>query len=214
MGTDIWNGNTAIQVQPDSGETPHSLSASVAKASAVLESVEVISYSGRGIVALDGGHVQIKDSYIHDCAATGVFVGGNGSRADLKRVDVTENGTGNYFLGGITRGNSGIHIDKGVVNITDCNPSKNLGSGILIVMPDVTELTLEKTDILANINGPIHTYAGGTERVVVGPECQLALAGPFSPRSTILLAERADDESENDLIDFSDDESEGDLIDF
>jgi hypothetical protein len=201
MGVDIWSGNAAIQVQPNNAETTDPSSAAVAKASAVLESVEVMSHSGRGIVALDGGHVQIKDSYIHDCAATGVFIGGNGSRADLRRVDVTENGTGNYFFGGITRGHSGIYIDKGAMSITDCNVSRNLGSGILIVSPDLTELSLETTDILENINSPIHTYVGGTERVVVGPACQLAFAGLFSARSTILVAERADDESEADLID-------------
>jgi hypothetical protein len=202
MGVDIWNGNAAIQVQPDSGETSHPLSAAAAKASAILDSVEVMSHSGRGIMALDGGHVQIKDSYIHDCAATGVFVGGNGSRADLKRVDVTENGTGNQFLGGIARGHSGLYIDKGAVSITDSNVSRNLGSGIFIVSPDLTELTLEKTDILENINSPIRTYVGDTDRVVVDPECQLAFTGSFRPRSTILVAERADGESEADLIDF------------
>jgi hypothetical protein len=202
MGVDIWSGNAAIQVQPNNGNTVDPLSTAVAKASAVLESVEVMSQSGRGIVALDGGHVQIKDSYIHDCAATGVFVGGNGSRADLQRVDVTDNGTGNHFLGGIARGQSGIYIDKGIVSITDSNVSRNLGSGIFIVSPDLTELTLETTDILENIISPIRTYAGDTDRVVVDPECQLAFAGSFSPHSTILVAERADDECESGLFGF------------
>jgi hypothetical protein len=198
MGVDIWSGNAAIQIQPDNGETIRPPSAAAAKASAVLESVEVVSHSGRGIVALDGGHVQIKDSYIHDCAATGVLVGGNGSRADLNGVDLMYNGTGNQLFGGISRGHSGIYIDKGVVNITDSNVSQNLGSGILIVLPDLTELTLEKTDILANINSPIHTCVGDTDHVVVDSDCQLAFAGAFSPRSTLLVAERADDESEDD----------------
>jgi hypothetical protein len=198
MGVDIWSGNAAIHVQPDNGETTHPSSAAAAKASAVLESVEVVSHSGRGIVALDGGHVQIKDSYIHDCAATGVFVGGDGSRADLNGVDVMDNGTGNQLFGGITRGHSGIYIDKGVVNITNSNVSQNLGSGILIVLPDLTELTLKKTDILANISSPIHTCVGDMDRVVVDPDCQLASVGSFSPRSTLLVAERADDESEDD----------------
>jgi hypothetical protein len=202
MGVDIWNGNAAIQVQPDIGETSHPLPPAVAKASAVLKSVEVISHSGRGIMALDGGHVQIKDSYIHDCAATGVFVGGNGSRADLKGVDVTENGTGNQYFGGIARGHSGIYIDQGVVSIADSNVSLNLGCGIFIVLPDLTELTLAKTDILANFNSPIHTAVGDADRVVIDRDCQLGFSGSFSPRSTVLVAESADDESETDLIDF------------
>lgn len=45
---------------------------------AVLDHVEVSSVSGRGIVNIDGGTVYIRSCYVHDCAATGVYVGGPG----------------------------------------------------------------------------------------------------------------------------------------
>jgi hypothetical protein len=83
INADIWNGNTAIQVQPDSGGSTLIVRIQW-RASAVLESVEVISLFCASIVALRWRTFRSKDSYIHDCAATGVFVGGNGSQADKK----------------------------------------------------------------------------------------------------------------------------------
>jgi hypothetical protein len=95
IGCDSGSGNSAILVRPHADESILTLPRSVPKAAAILKSVEVISNTGRAVVALDAGYVHIKDSYIHDCAATGVFVGGHGSRAVMDTVDVTENGTGN-----------------------------------------------------------------------------------------------------------------------
>jgi hypothetical protein len=203
LGTNIWSGNTAIQVQPDNTETTQPPpSTTVAKAALLLQSIEVVSHSGRGIVVLGGAHAQIKDSYIHDCAATGVYVGGDGSRADLERVDVTENGMGNQRVGGIVRGHSGIYIDQGIVSITDCNVSQNSSSGIAVISPDETELTLMKTDILTNGNTPVDVHEGNASRIIIHPDCQLAAFGPPNPaRSTILLAElRADDESDAEMM--------------
>jgi hypothetical protein len=48
------------------------------------------------------------------------------------------------------------------------------------------------------MNSPIHTCVGDMDRVIVDPDCQLAFAGKFSSRSTLLVAERADDESKDD----------------
>lgn len=196
MGIGIGGGNTAILVQPDGGESALRPSL-LAKAAAVLESVEVVSHSGRGISVLDAASAHIKDSYIHDCAATGVFVGGHGSRAVLETVDVTENGTGNQR--GIARGHCGICIEQGVVRITDCNVSQNSAAGIKVILPDLTELTLKKTDILANGISPIQLPVGNMARLVIGSDCQFAFAGSWSnPRSSILVTERADDESESE----------------
>jgi hypothetical protein len=200
LGIDIWSGNAAIQVQPDNNEITYPTSTTVAKAAVVLKSVEVVSHSGRGIVVLGGAHVQIKDSYIHDCAATGVYVGGDGSRAVLEAVDVTENGMGNQRVGGIVRGHSGIYIDQGIVSITDCNVSRNSSSGIAVISPDQTELTLKKTDILTNGNTPVDIHAGNVAQIVIHPDCQLAFIGPPNPaRSSILVAELADDESDAEM---------------
>jgi hypothetical protein len=200
-GIDIWSGNAAIQVQPNCGEMTHPPQAAAAKASAVLESVEVVSHSGRGIVALDGAHVQIKDSYIHDCAATGLYVGGNDCRAVLEAVDVTENGMGSQRVGGIVRGHSGICIQQGFVSITDCNLSRNMLSGIAVISPGRTELTLKTTDLLMNGHSSIQLQNEVMDRLVVDCGCKIDFKGSFSPRSTILVAEEyAEDESQGNFI--------------
>jgi hypothetical protein len=197
MGIDIWSGNAAIHVQSNNGDMAEPpLPATAAKASAVLESVELVSHSGRGIVALEGAHLQIKDSYIHDCAATGVYVAGNGSRAVLEAVDVTENGMGNHQrAGGIARGHSGVYIDRGIVSITDCNVSRNSLSGIAVSSPGRTELVLKTTDILMNGNSFM-------DRLVADSSCQIDFKGLFNPRSTILMAKHADDDSDANFIEF------------
>jgi hypothetical protein len=197
-GIGIWSGNAGIHLQPDTGEMiqpPPPVT--VAKAALVLESVEVVSRSGRGIVVLGGAHAQIKDSYIHDCAATGLYVGRDGSRAALEAVDVTDNGMGNQRIGGIVGGHSGIYIDEAVVSISDCNVSRNWLSGIAVISPGRTELTLKTTDLLLNGTSSIQLENEVMERLVDHSGCQIDFKGSFSPRSTILMAEqRADDESE------------------
>ena len=74
---DIWNGNAALQIQPPNGPDGQPLMM-LTPPTAVLDHVEVSSVSGRGIVNIDGGNVVIKNCYVHDCAATGVYVGGPG----------------------------------------------------------------------------------------------------------------------------------------
>jgi hypothetical protein len=205
MGYDIGGGNSAIFVRPDVEESILHLPRSVPKAAAVLNSVEIVSNSGRGVVALDTGFVHMIDSYIHDCAATGVFVGGLGSRLVLETVDVTENGIGNqrlgYIGGSVTQGHSGICIEQGVVSLTDCNVSLNSASGIYIILPALTELTLEKTDLLSNFIDPIQLQQGGNmDQITTGKDCKLAYMGPgygTNPRSSILVAEREDDARED-----------------
>jgi hypothetical protein len=210
MGYDIGGGNSAIFVQPDAEQSILQLPRSVPKAAAVLKSVEIVSNSGRGVVALDAGFVSMTDSYIHDCAATGVFVGGHGSRLVLEKVDVTDNGVGNqrlgYVGGSITQGHSGICIEQGIVSLTDCNVSLNLASGIYIISPALTELTLEKTDLLYNFVDPIQLQeVGNMDQITISKDCKLANVGAgykTSPRSSVLASEREDDAREDEADDF------------
>lgn len=73
-----------------------------------LDSVNITSWSGRGIVNVDGGDLKISNSYIHDCAATGIYIGSTGSRAHIESTDVIKNGRGNLRNSrGISAGHSG-----------------------------------------------------------------------------------------------------------
>ncbi len=149
-GTDIWNGNAAVQVQPPmvSEELPMAVDP---RPSIELDGVEVMSRSGRGIVNIDGGHCIIRNCYIHDCAATGIYVGGPGSQAHIERTDVMRNGNGNRSSRrGIGRGHSGIYLEQGHALIRDCNISRNSLTGVSAISPDNAFLSLESSDLVAN----------------------------------------------------------------
>lgn len=149
VGIDIWNGNSAIQIQPlrepDDGPIPPQL-----RPSAFLDRVDVTSKSGRGIVNIDGGLTSIKNCYVHDCAATGIYVGGPGSEALIVQTDVVRNGGGNRSRRGIARGHSGIYLEQGTAQVRDCNISRNSLTGISAVSASNAILSLEASDLVAN----------------------------------------------------------------
>jgi len=151
FGNDIWNGNSAIQIQPIIGSDDNSVNESTATPTVTLDSVDVSSSSGRGIVNIDGGYVKIRNSYIHDCAATGIYVGGSGSRASIERSDVILNGKGNRRTRrGIAPGHSGIYLEQGNISILDCNISRNTLTGISAISPDKSLLNLQGSDLVSN----------------------------------------------------------------
>jgi len=148
-GTDIWNGNAAVQVQPYGGadERPMMM---IPAPTATLEHVEITSESGRGIVNIDGGHVTIRKCYVHDCAATGIYLGG-GSHAVIEQTDVVRNGNGNRaHRRGIPRGHSGIYLEQGQASIVDCNISQNSLTGISAVSPENAVLHLQESELVSN----------------------------------------------------------------
>ncbi|GAX22970.1 hypothetical protein FisN_15Hh135 [Fistulifera solaris] len=144
-GTDIWNGNAAVQIQPPGDEfTPR-----YARPSVMLEQVSVTSQSGRGIVNIDGGTVVMKQCAIQDCAATGLYVGGPGSHAVVEDSDIYRNGVGN-IIGGVARGHSGFYLEQGTAHVKNCKISDNTLTGISAVSPSNAILTLESSDLVAN----------------------------------------------------------------
>ena len=147
-GTDIWNGNAAVQIQPD---TTSSTSLAAPRPTAWMESVEVISHSGRGIVNIDGGFSVIQNCYVHDCAATGIYVGGPGTQAVIDSTDVLMNGHGSRNRrGGIRAGHSGVYLEQGKATIRNCNISRNTLTGISAVSLDNAILDMEASDLVAN----------------------------------------------------------------
>ena len=129
----------------------------------ILENTEVTSASGRGIVNIDGGQVTIRNCYVHDCAATGIYVGGPGSRAQIERTDVVRNGNGNTaHRRGIARGHSGVYLEQGHATIFDCNISQNSLTGISAVSPDNAFLNLEASELVSNGSFQLELPAAGT----------------------------------------------------
>ena len=147
---DIWNGNSAVQIQPPSGPDDQPMMV-VPAPTAILEGVGLSSHSGRGIVNIDGGHVIIRRCFVHDCAATGIYVGGPGSRAQIEETDVVRNGNGNtHHRRGIARGHSGIYLEQGHAHIRNCNVSNNSLTGISAVSQENAFLNLEESDLISN----------------------------------------------------------------
>ncbi|KAL7575819.1 hypothetical protein ACA910_003143 [Epithemia clementina (nom. ined.)] len=135
LGIDIWNGNAAIQVQPSYLHGSGSILALIPSASAFIQQSSVQSLSGRGIVTVDGGQLSCEGSYVHNCAATGVYIGGRGSCATLTNCDIWYNGTGNpHLTGGIARGHSGVYVEQSKrVELNHCTVAYNTASGISMI---------------------------------------------------------------------------------
>lgn len=153
QGVDIWNGNAAVQVQPPLGTNNEPLPV-IPRPMAVLDNVAISSKSGRGVVCLDGGNVKLQECMIYDCAATGLYIGGPGSAAEMTLTDIIRNGIGSRLPSSraprVTAGHSGIYLEQGTARIQECNISSNCLTGISAVSHDNAILLLEKTDLVAN----------------------------------------------------------------
>lgn len=161
-GVDIWNGNAAVQIQPPLGADGSPVTVLPAPV-CNLESCIVSSKSGRGIVNIDGGRLNINKCMVRDCAATGIYIGGPGSSAEIHSTDVLHNGIGNRRTRrGIARGHSGIYLEQGEANITDSNVSNNTLTGISVVSPDNAVLSLRDSSLVANGTFQLELPAPGT----------------------------------------------------
>mmetsp|Transcript_9252 Transcript_9252/g.13989 ORF Transcript_9252/g.13989 Transcript_9252/m.13989 type:complete len:600 (+) Transcript_9252:400-2199(+) len=152
-GTDIWNGNSAVQIQPRMDEAYRATMpiAPNRPPTALLEGCAVMSVSGRGIVAIDGSSAFIRNSYIHQCAATGIYIGGAGSIARVFSTDVVNNGIGNKrSRRGIARGHSGVYLEQGAAFLSNCNVSHNALTGVSAVSQENCVLKIEDSDLIAN----------------------------------------------------------------
>lgn len=164
-GTDIWNGNSAVQIQPRIDDTyrPDMPVAPNQTPTILLEKCTVMSVSGRGIVAIDGSSALLRNCYIHRCAATGLYVGGAGSIARVFSTDVVNNGIGNIrSRRGIARGHSGIYLEQGSAHLYNCNVSRNALTGVSAVSPENAVLIVKDSDLVANATDQLEMPPDGS----------------------------------------------------
>lgn len=188
-GTDIWNGNAAVQVQAafDGNGRPVRYRPPMVPPTANVTDCDVTSLSGRGIVSIDGGVSRVRDCHIHDSAATGVYVGGSGSLAVLERTDVVENGAGNARTSrGVARGHSGVYVEQGLAKLTDCNVSRNSLTGISAISTEQARLHVEGSDIRANRSDQMELPPPDSGRGV-SRNNRVSSAGQGRPRSRHLM---------------------------
>ena len=153
-GIDIWNGNAAVQVQPPpppaDQEQPPQVVAPELRPRANLTNCRVKSKSGRGVVNIDGGHVDVRGCCIAGCAATGLYVGGPGSSAAVAATDIVKNGIGNPRRRGIARGHSGMYLEQGEAVLDDCLVAGNTLTGISAVSYEKAFLSLTNSTVSQN----------------------------------------------------------------
>lgn len=153
VGTDIWSGNSTVQLQPQfnmEGRILPVVSPDVPP-TAILSRVDITSQSGRGIVSIDGGKCIVKKCRVHHCAATGLYVGGAGSEAVIEQSDIICNGNGNLLSPrGIARGHSGLYVEQGYARVVDSNVSNNSLTGISAISVDNALLHVENSDLIGN----------------------------------------------------------------
>jgi len=165
-GKNIWAGNAALHIQPHSKKKSNKDDATTPP-QVVCDSVDIRSTSGRGInlfgrqrsisstteTSTTAAKVEIYNSYIHHCAATGLYVGeGQSHQIYIDNSDVMYNGHGNlqrfhYPGGGIGGGHSGICLQGGNVTVTHCHVSQNASTAILGLGEQPITLNVSSSDL-------------------------------------------------------------------
>jgi hypothetical protein len=188
-GIDIWNGNAAVQIQPPLGLDDQPVMV-IPAPTVTLDNVEITSGSGRGIVNIDGGKLTIRRCYIHDCAATGIYIGSATSNVVIEHTDVIRNGNGNtQHRRGIARGHSGIYLEQGLAQITNSNISQNSLTGISAVNPANAILHLIESDLVSNGAFQLEMPAIGTaaQRQSITRNVHLSASGLSRSRSGLMM---------------------------
>ena len=184
-GFNLWCGNSCVQVQPI---TPPETVAPLLP-TANIESCEIVSHSGRGVVVNDGGNVTVSHSYIHDCAATGIYVGSHSCTLTLSHSDLISNGNGNRLAAsvratGVSRGHSGFYLENGNATLREVNISNNSSCGISVSSSE-SKLTLDHSDVVANGHSNQMEVTLGSQRL--GAHNTVARTGLVKVRSKLAL---------------------------
>lgn len=151
-GTDIWNGNCAIYCHGVSTNT-------------LIDRCSIQSDSGRGIVVSNGAAVQLVQSTIHDCAATGLYVGDN-STLTMTSCNLVRNGFGRLPLHldeedmaetAITRaGHSGLYVEAAEASIKDTLIADNCLTGMSVVRQGIVKIC--QSHVVGNGHDPIVVF--------------------------------------------------------
>jgi hypothetical protein len=193
-GTDIWNGNAAVQVQRAFGRNGRPLRVehpSVTPTANLLD-CDIMSLSGRGLVVIDGAASSVHNCNVHTCAATGIYVGGSGTVATISETDVIDNGTGNTRImnsnerrRGVARGHSGVYVENGLATLRDCNISGNTLTGVSAISTDEARLHIEDSDVRANRSDQMELPSPSSGRSI-NRNNTIAAVGLGRPRSSHL----------------------------
>lgn len=124
-GTDLWHGNSAIYCH---GNLTHTY----------FDGCSIQSDSGRGIVVSNGAEVIVARTTVHDCAATGIYLGGDGSSLDIITSNIIRNGFGRDPLENdaedtVRAGHSGLYVEAADAEIRNTLIAGNCLTGLSVV---------------------------------------------------------------------------------
>lgn len=120
---------------------------------------DITSSSGRGVVATRGSHLLMHRCQVHDSAATGVYIGGDGSFGEAVGCTIVRNGKGGER---VLRGHSGIFVDRAKFNIRESMINSNFLTGVSLV-GEGAHSVIENTQIKGNATNPIDCSPGKVE---------------------------------------------------
>lgn len=124
-----------------------------------VQDCDLTSWSGRGVVADRGANVQLLNTIVRDCAATGVYA--EKSSVRLHKCFVNNNGKGPRTM---SQGHSGLFFTKSNFFVSSCVITDNDYSGLCVYDVESTGV-LENT--IVSRNGAIQvleTASGVLER--------------------------------------------------
>ena len=157
-GTDIWNGNCAIFCRGDLTHT-------------YIDRCSIQSDSGRGIVVTNGASVKLNRSSIHDCAATGLYVGDMDSMVEITDCNIIRNGFGPPPVEGsntassssyadnnsqtlmVSAGHSGLYVEAAEAEVRNTLLAGNCLTGLSVVRNGCVHIS--QCDVTANGMEPI-----------------------------------------------------------
>lgn len=152
-GSDIWGGNCAVMVEGR-------------KSRLNLISCCIQSESGRGVVAVNGSFLDVNSTVIHDCAATGLYLGDNDSFASVHGCNIVRNGGGSRRprqngsdesddedSDRVPAGHSGMYVEAGRALVENSLLAGNSLTGLSIVRGG--GVIISGSDVTLNGSDPI-----------------------------------------------------------
>lgn len=150
-GNNIWEGNTCVRVNGKNTLLS-------------MENCTLQSDSGRGIVVTRGAQLLLRNSIIHDCAATGLYVGvrsfsllqnsniirnGFGTRRPSSAIIAQLDNTGNdIYDNAVPPGHSGVYIESTNSVIDNCLLAGNCLTALSVVRGGMAQI--QNCDLMNN----------------------------------------------------------------
>jgi len=138
-GCDIWTGNCGVMVSGPGTRVR-------------VSNCKITSDTGRGLVVSTQATLELTNSTIVDCAATGLYVGDRGTRASVSCCNVVRNGFGSTGRAGgeppVPNGHSGVYVESSMCWIEDTLLAGNSLTGLSVVRSGFVNISC--SDILEN----------------------------------------------------------------